>query len=343
MESRQSAAIRRARVALRHVIPDQCSALHLHDADTTVFAPTPEWKYRYTVPGGAFTEEMREHYEQHGFVVVKHLLTVEEMDKYRVRFIEYCDKKLKPPVGMQVVKDVSLAKKKMTIEGQQGITKLQDFQEDEVLFDYCQHPDVVKYTKSICGEDVKSVHTMFINKPPNVGESGRHPLHQDLLYFPFRPADRIVCSWTAMEQAGRDNGCLVVIPGTHKGDMMEHGYPQWESGVNKAYWGVQQLPEKIDKRVHLEMEPGDTVFFHPLLIHGSGTNRTQGYRKSISCHYASAKCHYVDITGTYHAPLADEIMSYASKKFFAQAAVSYHDIWRFKSRLVAGRAYSDGL
>lgn len=34
-------------------------------------------------------------------------------------------------------------------------------------------------------------------------------------------------------------------------------------------------------RVHLEMEAGDTVFFHPLLIHGSGTNKTKGYRKVI--------------------------------------------------------------
>jgi phytanoyl-CoA hydroxylase len=32
-------------------------------------------------------------------------------------------------------------------------------------------------------------------------------------------------------------------------------------------------------RVHLEMEKGDTVFFHPLLIHGSGMNQTQGFRK----------------------------------------------------------------
>lgn len=33
------------------------------------------------------------------------------------------------------------------------------------------------------------------------------------------------------------------------------------------------------KRVHLEMEAGDTVFFHPILIHGSGMNRTDGFRK----------------------------------------------------------------
>lgn len=33
-------------------------------------------------------------------------------------------------------------------------------------------------------------------------------------------------------------------------------------------------------RVHLEMAAGDTVFFHPLLIHGSGRNRTTGFRKA---------------------------------------------------------------
>lgn len=64
------------------------------------------------------------------------------------------------------------------------------------------------------------------------------------------------------------------------------------------YHGIQKFnPDQ--KRAHLEMqtgkfprmnndafvslvEIGDTVFFHPLLIHGSGTNRTEGFRKVIT-------------------------------------------------------------
>ena len=53
-------------------------------------------------------------------------------------------------------------------------------------------------------------------------------MHQDLHYFPFRPADRIVCSWTAMQTVNRDNGCLVVVPGSHKGELQPHEYPKWE-------------------------------------------------------------------------------------------------------------------
>ena len=63
-------------------------------------------------------------------------------------------------------------------------------------------------------------------------KSSRHPLHQDLHYFPFRPADLIVCSWTAMEHVHRQNGCLVVLPGTHQtGVLLQHEYPKWEVGL----------------------------------------------------------------------------------------------------------------
>ena len=49
------------------------------------------------------------------------------------------------------------------------------------------------------------------------------------------------------------------------------------------YHGVQEYsPDQ--PRAHLVMEPGDTVFFHPLLIHGSGANRTEGFRKVTGCY-----------------------------------------------------------
>lgn len=44
------------------------------------------------------------------------------------------------------------------------------------------------------------------------------------------------------------------------------------------YHGVRDYRPDMP-RTWLEMEAGDTVFFHPVLLHGSGTNRTQGFRK----------------------------------------------------------------
>jgi phytanoyl-CoA hydroxylase len=64
-----------------------------------------------------------------------------------------------------------------------------------------------------------------------------------------------------------------------------------ESGVNAMYHGIQGV--KNDQKyeyVYCEMNPGDTLLFHPLLIHGSGANLTTSYRKAISCHFAASEC-----------------------------------------------------
>ena len=40
------------------------------------------------------------------------------------------------------------------------------------------------------------------------------------------------------------------------------------------------------------------MFFHPLIIHGSGTNVSPNYRKAISCHYCTSDCYFIDVKGT---------------------------------------------
>lgn len=145
-----------------------------------------------------------------------------------------------------------------------------------------------------------------------------------------------------METINRQNGCLVVVPGTHKGEFLKHSYPKWEGGVNKMYYGIQDLDAKNVNLVHLEMEIGDTVFFHPLLIHGSGANRTAGFRKAISCHYAASECQYFDVTGTIQEDFKNEVEKLAAKKFglSKDEKIDISDIWRLKSRVVHGERIS---
>jgi phytanoyl-CoA hydroxylase len=137
-----------------------------------------------------------------------------------------------------------------------------------------------------------------------------------------------------MENINRENGCLVVQKGSHKGELKIHTYPKWEGGVNKMYYGIQDFDSSKEKLLHLEMETGDTVFFHPLLIHGSGMNRTKGFRKAISCHYASSECEYIELAGTTQELFKKEVEEIASKRVGQHVDVK--DVWRFKSRLVCG-------
>ncbi|CAF3682507.1 unnamed protein product [Rotaria sordida] len=289
-------------------------------------------QYRYTLPNGNLTNEQREFYEKNGFIVIRNLISPETLEQFNKRFQDICTGKV-PTFGMTIMKDIAIAKSEF-VDGEKAIIKIQDFTLDDELFQYCCLPEIIKYIENFTGPNIMAMHTMLINKPPDPGtQTSRHPLHQDLYYFPFRPADRIVCAWTAMQHIHRDNGCLVVLPGTHKGELLEHGYPKWEGGVNKMYHGIQKFDPNAE-RIHLEMWTGDTVFFHPLLIHGSGTNRTEGFRKSISCHYADSAGEYVECDGRQEL-ISKEVTAVFKKRTGVEDA-RFEDIWRIKSRLVQG-------
>ncbi|XP_059843252.1 phytanoyl-CoA dioxygenase, peroxisomal isoform X2 [Hypanus sabinus] len=253
---------------------------------------------------------------------------------FREEFERICQKEVVVP-GLTVMRDVAISKSEY-VPDHQAVSKIQDFQNNEILFRYCCLPEILRYVECFTGPNIMAMHTMLINKPPDSGKkTSRHPLHQDLHYFPFRPADQIVCAWTAMEKVDRSNGCLVVLPGTHKGSLKKHVYPEWPGGVNKMYHGIHDY-DPSHPRIHLEMEKGDTVFFHPLLIHGSGTNQTRGFRKAISCHFASADCNYIDVKGTSQENIEEEVLEIGKKKYDIDKDVSLADIWCFKSRLVQG-------
>uniref|UniRef100_A0A6Q2Z4Q2 Phytanoyl-CoA dioxygenase, peroxisomal n=1 Tax=Esox lucius TaxID=8010 RepID=A0A6Q2Z4Q2_ESOLU len=288
----------------------------------------------YTLDNDILSPEQRLSYEENGFIVVKGLVSEEDINRFREMFERICRKEVKIP-GLIMMRDVSNNRSEF-IPDQKTVSKLQDFQEEPELFRYCTLPQILKYVECFTGPNIMAMHTMLINKPPDTGEkTSRHPMHQDLHYFPFRPADRIVCSWTAMERINRQNGCLVVLPGSHQGILKEHDYPEWEGGVNKMFHGIRDYNPN-HPRVHLEMEKGDTVFFHPLLIHGSGMNKTQGFRKAISCHYASSECYYIDVSGTSQENIALEVKGIAERKYGLDNSITFEDTWAVRGRLVQG-------
>ncbi|EPB75954.1 Phytanoyl-CoA dioxygenase [Ancylostoma ceylanicum] len=320
--------------------------------------------------GTVLSQEQKQFYEKNGYLLIRNCVPNYELERYKDRFRDICQGKQVPP-NMTVMRDVAIAKSEF-ISGEKAITKVQDFQDDPVLFDYCQYKgvssdfQVVDVVKDLIGtkeSNLLAMHTMLINKPPDSGKlTSRHPMHQDLHYFPFRPADFICCAWTAMERINRANGCLVVVPGTHKGTLLPHEYPKWEiglkksfnrgvetigvlllqGGVNKAYHGIQDYDPSMP-RLHVEMEAGDTVFFHPILIHGSGANRTEGFRKAISCHYANDDlCRYIDVRNSSQEEMSKEIIAIAKKRMLKYGAeaddiqIDFADVWRVRARAVNG-------
>ncbi|QDL56845.1 phytanoyl-CoA dioxygenase family protein [Rhodoferax aquaticus] len=129
--------------------------------------------------------------------------------------------------------------------------------------------------------------SMYIFKQPGIG--GEVRWHQDATYFDSTPIS-VTTFWFALEDATKDNGCLWVEPGGHRGPLRERFLRN----------GRQIRMEKLDSTpwpddstaVPLEAKAGSLVCFHGLLPHYSAPNRSAVSRHAYTLHVTDARTAY---------------------------------------------------
>lgn len=135
---------------------------------------------------------------------------------------------------------------------------------------------------------VKLLQTMMFMKAP--GSPGQ-ACHQDELYIPTRDAS-LTAIWVALDRVDHANGCLQVLPGSHKPkvvwphvacadsrfESVTHIDSEATVGKGEADW------------VAAEMAAGDALLFSGHLLHRSTENSTEDrYRRAFVSHYCSAE------------------------------------------------------
>ena len=134
---------------------------------------------------------------------------------------------------------------------------------------------------SILGDDIDVFQSMFILKNP--GAWGQ-PWHQDSYYFNFDQQPQIGL-WLAISEATLENGCLSVLPGSHRRPILPHETDRRE-GANQGYMEVLGLDDSA--AIPVLMEPGDLLVFHSYLLHRSVDNRGGSRRSAMVYHYGRA-------------------------------------------------------
>ena len=119
---------------------------------------------------------------------------------------------------------------------------------------------------------------MALVKPAHIGSE--KPWHQDAAYFRVTDPALIVGVWIALDPALKENGCMEVVPGSHLGGAVPHRH---ENDFNRC----RILPSHVraDRRVAVEMQPGDALLFHSLLHHYTAANASPLRRRAVQFHY----------------------------------------------------------
>lgn len=122
--------------------------------------------------------------------------------------------------------------------------------------------------------------SQFIFKNP--GAWGQ-PWHQDSYYFPFDRTPQVGL-WLAVTDATLENGCLHVVPGSHKEPIHEH-IPDRRPGANFGY--VEIVDHDMSGSVTVTMQAGDLLVFHSHLMHSSRDNESDRLRAAMVYHSAA--------------------------------------------------------
>ncbi len=153
-----------------------------------------------------------------------------------------------------------------------------------LIHDYLAQPVIVDVLTRVIGPDVKCMQSMLFVK--SAGKPGQ-AWHQDEDYIPTR--DRSLAgAWIAMDDAKVDNGCLWIIPGSHKPGVLWPQYPHNDSRYDCNVMSYD-YPYDASDAVPVEVPAGAIVFFNGYLLHKSEPNtRASGFRRSLVNHYMSA-------------------------------------------------------
>ena len=145
-------------------------------------------------------------------------------------------------------------------------------------------------------------HSKLMQKEPKVG--GAWEWHQDYGYWyknEFLLPGQMMSVMIAITEANKKNGCLQVIKGSHQMGRIEHGFAGEQVGASQHY---VDLALKTMDLVHVELMPGDALFFHSNLLHRSEANLSDNSRWSlISCYNRSSNVPYNEPSASSTIPL----------------------------------------
>jgi phytanoyl-CoA hydroxylase len=147
------------------------------------------------------------------------------------------------------------------------------------------HPRVVRGLTAVIGPNVKAMQSMLFIK--SEGKPGQ-AWHQDEFFIPTRDRS-LTAVWIALDDATVENGCLWVLPGSHRAGILyptqEQADPRFDCTI-EAY----NFPYADSDAVPVEIPAGTALFFNGYLLHRSLQNSGKhGYRRALANHYMSAE------------------------------------------------------
>lgn len=235
-----------------------------------------------------FTQEHLNSYQEDGYVIIRDFFS---RDEVALLLETYKKDKLIKESAINV-DDNSGLNTKLTLWYNAG---------DDIYGAFSKSERVVDGLEMIFGDKPALYHTKFMQKEPKVG--GAWEWHQDYGYWYDNGflLPEMLSVMVALTKANKENGCLQVLKGSHKIGRINHASTGEQVGADMKR---VRAAAKTMELVYVELEPGDTLYFHGNLLHRSDANKSDNARFSlISAYNLASNKSFMNEPAASHTPI----------------------------------------
>jgi phytanoyl-CoA hydroxylase len=222
------------------------------------------------------TKEQRAFYDDQGYVIIEDFLNKTELGSLLGALDALVEEKARALDKDQG--DFNLEKKTGHMQGEAvGAGILRKIQS---IVDHCpafaelaQCQRLLDLVEDLIGPTIYYHSSKLMFKPAKHG--GIKPWHQDYAYWASTKPEQVTC-WLPLDDATPENGCMQLIPGSHKWGLIKHHQPEPQIDL-------KNVPQ--EKVLVAPMKAGSLLCFHVLTLHYSGPNRSDRSRRAFIVDY----------------------------------------------------------
>ena len=138
-----------------------------------------------------------------------------------------------------------------------------------MALDFLKKPIYLEACRLLIGENADLYYNQATTKMPE-GRGKVFDWHQDSGYTTTEPLEYITC-WTAISDSDLENGCIWIIPGSHRSGVLEHVTEE----EDEQRYGGKNAQVDDNGALPVEMRGGEVAVFSSLLLHRSGPNTSR--------------------------------------------------------------------
>lgn len=224
-----------------------------------------------------FSPDELQQFERDGYIIVRGL--ADEAIRRRMLDVAMDDLAREiPPIEYEADLSYPGAPASRDSDGGRTIRRLkQALSRSDVFVEWLMRLELTGRLRQLLGDDLVvplAHHNCVMTKNPRY--SSDTGWHQDIRYWSYtRP--ELVSVWLALGVEREENGCLWVIPGTHRMNFDRNRF-------DAETFFRSDLPENlplIAGRIKAELQPGDALIFHARTLHAATRNHTRETKFSV--------------------------------------------------------------